>query len=216
MENCKFYINIGRQFCSGGLEIGKRLSEIFNIPYFDKELLNLASRVSGISKEFFEQADEAPSKFSTGFLGIGLSSTVGISNYSLNNVIGGDNLFNIQSDVIRAAADKSSAIFIGRCADYILRNEPNTLNVFIYADLSDRIANVRKDCKIDNADSLSEKQITDIIKKNDKKRSEYYNYYTFKTWGAKESYDLCLNISRLGKDTCINIIENTIRDKFIF
>src|SRR5574344_495589 len=214
MEECKFYINIGRQFCSGGLYLGKRLSEILNIPYFDKELLNLASRMSGISKEFFEQADETPSKFTCGFISGGLTSLVGISNYNFNNIIGGNSLFNIQSQVIRYAADGGSAIFIGRCADYILRNEKNTLNLFIYADPQDRITNARKRGSIENVDKMSDKQIADLIKKKEKKRSEYYNYYTFKTWGDKSSYDLCLNISKLGEEACIKTILSVIETKF--
>ncbi len=215
MENCKFYINIGRQFCSGGLDLGKKLSEKLNIPYFDKELLNLASRMSGIRKEFFEQADEAPSKFSSGFISVGLSSMVGISNYNCNNVIGGESLFNIQSEVIKSAAEKGSAIFIGRCADYILREEKNTLNLFIYAEQPDRINNAIMRGAIENVGNFSDKQIMDIIKKNDRKRSEYYNYYTFKTWGDKSSYDLCLNISKLGEETCIKMIMSAVKEKFM-
>jgi hypothetical protein len=164
----KFHINIGRQVGAGGLVIGKKLSNILSIPYFDKELINIASHKSGIDKEFFKNADEAPNKFKTSLLDVGFGTGLGITNYRTDNIIGSDNLFNIQSDVIKEEASKGSAIFIGRCADYILRESKNTLNVFIYADLKDRIERI-KQAKLINYRELSDSKLGEIIKKEDKK-----------------------------------------------
>lgn len=210
-----FYINIGREFCSGGLEISKRLSQIFNIPYYDKELLNLASEKSGISHEFFANADEKPNKFKAVFSGFpGLSSIIGFANYNAESIIAGDSLFNIQSEVIREIAEAGSAIFVGRCADYILRNLPNTLNVFIYADMPDRIKNARQTERFSHTPDMTDKQIEEQLRKFDRKRAEYYNYYTVKRWGEKESYHLCINVSKTGEDLAVEMIAATARKIF--
>lgn len=201
----KIIINIGRQLGSGGREIGKKLSELLEIPFYDKELLQIASQESGLGKEFFEQADE---KNSHSILGRLFSQNVWPNDEYSNYYLSNETLFLIQSDVIRELAGKHSCIFIGRCADYILKENQQCLNVFISADLNDRISRIAKQ------QQLSESKAREIIEKTDKKRAAYYNYYSNKVWGAAESYHLCINSSVLGIDQTANFIREVAEMKF--
>lgn len=206
----KFFITIGRELGSGGFEIGKRLAERFGIPFYDKELINLASQESGICKEFFEKADEIRTqKFSSGFFGLNFSSI--FSDVASTSPIDNAELFRIQSDVIRRIAAEGSAVFVGRCADYILRDEKNCLNVFITSSIPDRIKRLRNSKKIKGIDKLTDEQIADELEKWDKKRSGYYNYFSYKKWGYASSYDICLDSSRLGIEKCVEIIAGLSR-----
>lgn len=194
----KYYINIGRQLGSGGRQIGEKLGNRLKIPFYDKELIQIASQESGLGKEFFEQADEKTSHSIIGGLFGMRSSLIDeiYSNYYLSN----ETLFQIQSDVIRGLAEKSSSVFIGRCADYILKDFPRCLNVFISADMNDRIK------RISAIQKISENKARDFIEKMDKKRAAYYNYYSNKIWGAAQSYHLCINSSVLGIEETANLI----------
>ena len=202
----KFYINIGRQIGSGGLEIGKKLAAKLNISFYDNELLQIAARESGLGKEFFEQADEKDSHSIFGGL-FGMRSSLMdqiYTGYFLSN----ENLFQIQSDVIRKLADEKSCLFVGRCADYILKDYPRCLNIFISAEKDDRIKRI---AKIQN---LSEEKACALVEKIDKKRAGYYNYYSNKTWGATSSYHLCINSSVLGIDETATFICKFAEKKF--
>lgn len=206
-----FYITIGRQLGAGGLEIAKKLSEIFNIPVYDKELINIASKESGISAEFFENADESPNK--KGGLFSSIFSNIAYNNYGgTPSVLDERELYRIQSEIIREVASRGSAIFVGRCADYILRDIPNCMSVFITASDKDRVARLRKSVKMNGFRNLNDEQLVDYMYKEDKKRAEYYNYYTFKEWGHSSSYHLCLNSSFYGSDKCAEIIAGHIKD----
>ncbi len=210
----KFYINIGRELGAGGLEIGKKVAEKFGIPFYDKELINLASRQSGICKEFFEKADERYSqKFSSGFFGLNFSSI--FSDVASTSPVDSSELFRVQSDVIRTVASQGSAVFIGRCADYILREEKNCLNVFITASVPDKISRLRKSKKIKGVETLDDKQMEELLEKGDKKRSGYYNYFSYKQWGAASSYNLCLDSSYMGIDKCVDIIAGIASERWI-
>jgi len=194
-------INIGRQFGSGGLLVGEKLAKELGFGFFDKELINLASKESGLSAEFFEQADE---RRHFGFFGqlfrLGKSAIDGDldNNYLTNNT-----LFQIQSDVIRSLAKKQSCVFVGRCADYILRDNPHCLNVFITANIEDRIKRVSERLQLTTVDES-------FLKKADKKRAAYYNFYTNKTWGAAKSYHLCINTSVPGIDETVKFIKSML------
>ena len=218
-------ITIGRQLGSGGLRIGKQLAEQLNLSFYDKELINLASQESGLSKELFEQADEKKKNnlFGTWF---GLRSSLMVGDYQINSSLCNESLFQIQSDVIRRLAEQQSCVFVGRCADYILREHPRCLNIFISADLDDRIRRVSEIMQISQeraqsstgkVQTFSEKpqayqeRAKDLIRQTDKKRAEYYNYYTSKEWGAARSYHLCLNSSLLGETETIAYIMNFIK-----
>ena len=181
----KIIINIGRQFGGGGLGVADELGKRLGIPVYDKELITKAAQDSGFSAEFFEQTDEKKSFFSlSSFFGGGYSVT--------ENYMSDRGLFKMQSDTIERIAEQGSAIIVGRCADYILRDHDNTLNVFLTSPdeiRAERIAE-RKDITIEAAAKL--------IEEKDKKRAEYYNYYTFGNWGVASNYDLCIDSSTLG------------------
>ena len=175
----KIIITIGRQYGSGGRYVGKKLAEQLGIAFYDKELINLASKESGICGEFFEKADERNSGSLLKALAMGFSN---------------ESLFQIQSDVIRKVAAEQSCILVGRCADYILRDNENCISVFISARMEDRIRRAVEYAHIE------EKEAEEYIRKADKSRASYYNYYTDKIWGAAESYDLCISSSVYGID----------------
>jgi cytidylate kinase len=203
--NETFVINIGRQLGSGGRQIGEKLSAEFGIGFYDKELIQLASKESGLGKEFFEKADE---KSSFSFIGglLGLRTNINNEVY-VNNYLCNETFFKIQSDVIRGLAQKDSCVFVGRCADYILRDNPRCINVFITADTEDRIKRVAQTYQL----SLDKAQ--ELIVKTDKKRAEYYNYYSNKVWGAAGSYHLCINSSVLGMDQTVTFITQFIKQR---
>jgi cytidylate kinase len=205
MKN-NYIINIGRQLGSGGREIGLKLSSRLGIPFYDKELIRIASQESGLKEEVFEKADEKK-HFSLfgGLLGLRGSAT---NEIYLNYYLTDETLFKIQSDVIRALAEKQSCLFVGRCADYILKENPRCLNVFICADLDDRIK------RIAEIQHLPEKKAKDYIEKTDKNRAQYYNYFSDKTWGVAESYHLCINSSVLGIDETVSFISLIAEKRF--
>ncbi len=194
----KFVITIGRQLGSGGRIIGEKLASKLGIAFYDKELIQIASQESGLGKEFFEQADEK--KLYSVFGGLfGLRGSMAeepFSTYYLNN----ETLFKIQSDVIRKLADKGSCLFVGRCADYVLSGHPRILNVFVSADLADRVHRIAEQQK------LTPEKAQDFIEKADKKRAAYYDYFSSKPWGAADTYHLCVNSSWLGLDETVELI----------
>lgn len=202
-----FIINIGRQYGSGGRLIGERLAKELGFSYYDKELINIASKESGLGKEFFEQADEKKSYSLFGGL-LGFRTNLISDDFSYN-YLSSETLFKIQSDIIRELADKQNCVFVGRCADYILRENPNCINVFITADLQDRKKRI-----LERMPELPEEKAEDMLEKTDKKRSSYYNYYTGKTWGMAESYDLCINSSLLSIDKTVEYIGRFAKEKF--
>lgn len=206
----KFYITIGRQLGAGGLEVANKLSAIFNIPVYDKELINIASKESGLCCEVFEKADERPRKSLKGLFG-SLFSGAAYNNIGNGSVLDESELFRIQSEVIRDVASKGSAIFVGRCADYILRDEPNCMSVFITANDKDRVARLRLSKKMNGYRDMNDEQLIEYMHKEDRKRGEYYDFYTYKDWGHSASYHMCLDSSFLGSDKCVEIIADCIR-----
>jgi hypothetical protein len=200
MEN--YAITIGRQLGSGGKLTGELLSQRLAIPCYDKELIQIASMESGLGKEFFEKADE---KNSISVLGNYISLRLGFMGNTEINYLSNETLFKIQSDVIRNLADKESCIFVGRCADYILRNHAHCLKIFICADTPDRIQ------RICGNRSIPEKEAKTLIEQNDKKRASYYNYFSNKTWGAAISYDACFNSSVLGIENIVGVVEDLVK-----
>jgi cytidylate kinase len=195
----KYAITIGRQLGSGGKLAGDLLSKKLSIPCYDKELIHLASGESGLGKEFFEKADE---KTGISILGNYLSFRSGFMGNSETNYLSNETLFKIQSDVIRKLAEKESCIFVGRCADYILRNQKHCLKIFICADMPDRIQ------RLCSYNSISEKEAKTLIEQTDKRRAAYYNYFSNKAWGMATSYDICINSSVFGIENIVAFVEN--------
>lgn len=200
MSKDKIIISIGRQYGSGGREIGRKLSEIFNIDFYDKELLTLAAKQSGFSEEVLEENDE---KHNTSFLySLVMGTYSGRDNLPLNH-----KFFLAQFDTIKKLAEEKSCVIIGRCADYALEYDPNCIKVFIHADIDARIKRV-----IDNY-GIDPNKVEEIIKKTDKQRASYYNFYTGKRWGSIDNYDITLNSSYAGIDGSVKVIESLIREK---
>ena len=200
----KIIINIGRQFSSGGRYISKILCEEFGCRYFDKEILDLAAKESGFSPDVFKKSDEKKSFIHTLFH---LHAPMLSDDNFYNNKFSEESLFKFQCDAIRKAASQGSCLFIGRCADYVLRDEPNTVSIFLAADMEDRINRTMERYNMD------EESARKTISKKDSTRASYYNYYTGKKWGAAESYDLCINTSIFGLDETAKFIADFIRKR---
>ena len=193
-------ITIGRQYGSGGKEIGHFVAEAFGIKLYDKEMLARAAKESGICEELFETHDEKPTN---SFLYSLVMDTYSINGYSsapfldmpLNHKV-----FLAQFETIKKIAEKESCVIVGRCADYALAENPNCINVFIHADKEFRTKRVAAELQV------NESKAKDAIQKKDKQRASYYNYYTSKKWGDSRSYHLTLDSSALGIDKCVEMI----------
>lgn len=205
MNDKKIIINVGRQLGSGGRVIARMLADDFGCGFYDRELLNLAAKESGFREELFEQNDEHKGFFRSLFHT--LSPHVSDTSF-YNNNMSQESLFKFQSDAIRKAADGGSCVFVGRCADYVLRENENVFNIFITADLDYRIRQVMERRGCDEAKARK------IISNGDNERASYYNYYTGKKWGASESYHLCINSSLLGLESTEKFIAQIIRERF--
>lgn len=205
MDKPKLIINIGRQIGSGGRVIAQMLAEEFGCKLYDKELLNLAAKESGFCEKFFEQNDECKG-FSKSFFPFRIS-VPGQHNFYQNN-FSQEGLYQFTSDAIRKAADEGNCVFVGRTADYILRDYKHTVNIFISANLDQRIQRV---CKRHGFDRATARK---YIHNREEDRASYYNYYTGKQWGHAESYDLCVNSSLLGLDETGQFVADFIRRRF--
>ena len=191
MKEMNTIITIGRQFGSGGKEIAEKLGESLQIPVYDKEMLAVAAKDSGICQELFESHDEKPTN---SFLYSLVMDTYSMG-YSPNAYMDmpiNHKVFLAQFDAIKKLANEGPCILVGRCADYALDSYDNCLSVFIHANLDARIERIAR------MYDLTDAKAKDMIVKTDKKRATYYNYYTNKKWGSAESYELCLDSSKLG------------------
>lgn len=189
-------ITIGRQFGSGGKCVAEVLGRKLGIPVYDQELIMKAAQESGFSAEFFEQSDEKRRFFSL--------SSIFATAYSseTENYMSDKGLFRIQCETIRNIAAQGSAVIVGRCSDYVLRDMENKLDVFLTSPLEKRAARVAERQGIDYAKAM------ETVEREDRNREEYYNYYTFGNWGVASNYDLCIDSDKLGdKGTADMIIE---------
>lgn len=199
-------ITIGRQFGSGGHEIGTKLAEDFGIKLYDKEMLAIAAKESGICEEIFETHDEKPTNSFLYSLVMDTYS-VGYSGNAYSDMPINHKVFLAQFDAIKKIADQGPCILVGRCADYALENYDNVVNIFIHANLDDRIRRIAR------IHDLTDSKAKDMIIKADKKRASYYNYYSNKRWSDAESYDLCISSSDLGIDGTVKAIEQYVELK---
>ena len=191
---------IGREFGSGGREVGEKLAAKLGIKLYDKELLQQAAKDSGFCEEIFENHDEKPTNR---FLYSLVMDTYSVSGYSAAPFLDmplNHKVFLAQFETIKKIAEKESCVIVGRCADYALSDNPDCINIFIHADLDVRIKNVSRNLNI------TENKARDIINKTDKQRASYYNYYTSKKWGDSKSYNLSLDAGKLGTDNCVEMI----------
>ncbi len=196
----KKIITIGRQFGSGGREIGEKLAQKLGCSFYDKNLIILAAEKGGMSHEALSNADE---KATNPWLYAAMTQT-GQTSFG-GSISTNDTLFNLQSDIIKEIAKTENAVIVGRCSDYILRNEDvQLLNVFIYAPDSARVKRIAERMNV------TEQQALQLIKKNDKQRKCYYDFYTDKKWSAHASYDLTIDSNRFGIDGTVEIIAKAI------
>ena len=197
-------INVGRQLGSGGHDIGRMLALDFQAKYYDRELLNLAAKESGFSERLFEANDEKKGFF-RGLFNI---QAAHVSEGTLYRTgFNQESVFQFQSDAIRKAAQEGSCVFVGRCADYVLRDFPNVVNIFITASMEYRISQIM------NKQNLDEDAARKFIEQKESRRATYYNYYTGKKWGSAESYDLCIDSSVLGLMETEKLIAEYIRKR---
>ncbi|NLP17053.1 MAG: cytidylate kinase-like family protein [Clostridiales bacterium] len=203
----KYVITIARGYGSGGRTIGKMLSEELGIPFYDRELLRLASDDSGINEELFAKADEKLKK----------SLLFKIARKAYNgelippdsdDFVSNDNLFNYQAKIIKELAEQESCVIVGRAADYILKDYDNVVKVFVHAPLEACIRTLKE------MTGKPEKEIEKQIASIDKHRAEYYKYYTKRNWEDAKNYDLCLNSSELGFEKCVEIVKAYLDIRF--
>lgn len=204
----KSIITIGRQYGSGGRYVATLLAERLGIPYYDKGLLAEISKDSGICKELLEEHDE---KKTRSFL---LSMMSGTQPYGESSMYMdmpmNHRIFLAQFDTIRRIADEGPCVIVGRCADYVLRDHENVLNVFIKASMEERVK------RITRLYGLDPMKAEETIRKADKQRATYYNYYATGTWGDVSNYHLCLDTGVLGVDGAVELIRRSVellRDK---
>lgn len=192
MQEDKFVINIGRQLGSGGKAVGEIVARRLGVRVYDKQLINFAAEQSGICPEWFEKVDEKESRSVLSTLIGYLRAPFAGDDSGMSDVLSSESLFKIQSDVIRDLAVRESCVFVGRCADYILRDHPCAVNVFIAAGRRDRIERLCRQHRITPAEAV------ELMDRTDAKRASYYNYFSCGTWGEAATYHLCVDSSVLG------------------
>ncbi|MBR1477980.1 MAG: cytidylate kinase-like family protein [Lachnospiraceae bacterium] len=198
-------VTIGRQFGSGGKEIGAKLAENLGIPFYDRELLTRAAKESGFAEEMLQNHDERPTN---SFLYNLVMDTYSFG-YNASSFVDmpiSHKVFLAQFDTIKKIADDGPCVIVGRCADYALADYKNVLNIFIFGD---------EECKVKRIMerfNLSEDKAKDMIVKKDKQRQSYYNYYSSKKWGRADTYDLCINSSVLGIEGTVKLLTQYVED----
>ena len=196
--NDKYIITISRQFGSGGRSIAQKLASKLDIPFYDKELISLAAKESGLNPEVFRSVDETAANSLLYSLSMGIYNLGGP--LAMGDLPVNDKLYILQHQIIKDISAKGPCVIVGRCADYVLKDNPHTINVFIYADME-----YRKKRAIAVHD-IEERRAETIINKTDKTRANYYSFYTGKKWGVAQNYDLCINSAQLSDDKIVELI----------
>lgn len=197
MEN-NLIISIGRQFGAGGRGVGKLLSEKLSIEYYDKELITLAAKEFGFDSELLEKADEKSSPISGNLLQWIESIIPG--EFLTKNYLSTDALFEMQSNAIQKLAKEKSCVIVGRCSDYVLRNNPNCVSIFLHSTEEDRVQRICERSGMASQTALNQ------IRTEDKKRAAYYNFYSNKTWGDAATYSLCIDVSKVGIEGATDLV----------
>ena len=206
-------ITIGRQFGSGGHEVGSRLAKKMGIPFYDKEILSLTAKNSRFAESYLEKMDEQkPSFLNVGSAGLmsgagGTSSAQGAIT-QFYNLSPNDQIFLETSKVMNSLAEKGPCVIVGRCADYILR-DLDPVNFFICADIKDRVA---RKLALDEHSEMTEQEMEKLIRQTDKSRSKYYEYYSHEIWGSADNYHMCINTSVVGVDGAVEIIMKFVEE----
>lgn len=201
-------ITIGRQFGSGGREIGKKLADEFKFGYYDRELLHAASLNSGVAEQFYEKNDERTPTYLHGIFSFAHGLTPP-NIYSGTTSISHDSIHRSKSDIIRQIAERESCVIVGRTADYVLRDHPRHLSLFVHAPIEVCIDRI-----VSRDPSLTREKARAKAEKVNRLRANYYNFYTDKRWGAAGSYDLSLDTSRLSPDDIVVIVKEYLKRRF--
>lgn len=196
--NNKYVITISRQFGSGGRAVGQKLAQKLDIPFYDKELISLAAKESGMNPEVFKSIDETAANSLLYSLSMGMYNFNGP--LAMGDLPVNDKLYLLQHQLIKEIATKGPSVIVGRCADYVLKDNPHTINVFIYADMEYR---KKRAVTVHN---IEERRAETIINKTDKTRANYYSFYTGQKWGVAQNYDLCIDSSKLSDDKIVELI----------
>lgn len=202
---------IGREFGSGGREVGEKLAAKLGIKLYDKELLQQAAKDSGFCEEIFENHDEKPTN---SFLYSLVMDTYSMSGYTSAPFVDmplNHKVFLAQFEAIKKLASEESCVIVGRCADYALAGNPDCVSVFIHADMDFRLKRIKADTDKEFKD---DNKVIDFINKTDKKRANYYNYYSSKKWGDSRSYDFCIDSSVLGIGKTVDMIIEYLKIRY--
>ena len=199
MEKKKLIVTIGRQYGSGGSEIGKKLAQALGVHCYDKDILRMNSDESGINESYFHLADERAGNKLLYKIIDSLIPDCGAPSFG-SDLVSADNLFRFQSEVIRKLAEEESCVFIGRCADYVLEGTEDLIRIYLYADFEARVERIRE------KKLYEERDLVKNIRRIDKERRDYHRYYTGKSWEDVENYDLMLNTTKLGVDGTVEAI----------
>ena len=197
--SCNKIITITRQYGSGGRDIGRALAQKLEISFYDKELITLAAKESGVHPEVFEEVDERPTNSLLYSLSTGLFR-YGNGFSTMNDLPVNDRLYILQHKIIKELAEKENFVVVGRCADYVLRDCPNVVKVYIYADIDSRVQRAVERQEIDPA------RAKQAVLKADKNRANYYSFYSGKKWGLAENYDLCINSTHISDAQAVDLI----------
>ncbi len=196
--NNKYVITIGRQFGTGGRAIAEKLAKKLSVSFYDKELISLAAKESGINPEIFKSVDETAANSLLYSLSMGLYNFNGP--LAMGDLPVNDKLYILQHQIIKELAAKEPCVIVGRCADYVLKDNPHTINIFIHANMEYR---KKRAVVVHNID---ERRAETIINKTDKTRANYYSFYTGQKWGATQNYDLCIDSSKLSDEQIVDLI----------
>ncbi|MBQ9674170.1 MAG: cytidylate kinase-like family protein [Ruminococcus sp.] len=206
----KHIITVARQFGSGGSDIARSLADKLGIKFYDKELISLAAKESGMNPEVFEKIDEKAANSLLYSLSMGLYN-FGNGFSAMGDLPVNDKLYIIQHKMIKRLAEEGPCVILGRCADYVLRDYPNVINIYINADMEYRKQHAVKYHKIDA------KRAEQIVSRTDKTRANYYSFYSGQKWGQAQNYDLCINSGKMSQDDAVSLIKSYVelRDKSV-
>lgn len=188
-------ITIGREYGSGGRIVAQRIAEALSIPFYDRAVIDMAAKETGLSKEFIRQAEQKKT-----------SSLLYSLYMSAQSLPVSDHVFIAESDIIRKVADEGPCVIVGRCGDYILHNRNDVLNVFIHAPLDERIFRAKESYNVTTPDLRAH------VLKQDKSRAAYYEHFTDGTWGKAQNYHLSVN-STIGLDTTVALILDLVKKR---
>lgn len=203
-----YVITVGRQFGSGGRELGRLIAVKLGIEFYDKELLHEAARTAGVSVEFFQHNDEKFPRFLSGAFSFAMGY-IPYSTYAGSSAISDESLYGAQSDFICSLAESRSCVIVGRSSDYVLRHHPRCVNIFVHAPIEARAERI-----VRRGDSDTQARARELAEKTDKLRAGYYNFYTDKTWGEAAGYHLSVDSASMEMDKIADVVCAYVRARF--